>query len=113
MSHKFAASENGHGTDRPKDVVTTEIRPQPSFSALLLRRILKQIEGTLVTDLPPPESFANGRTCDLELVLDRVDVPPESSAHEELQGDVAQEEPTIERLSAFGETLKGKMCSPG
>ncbi|KAF8898139.1 hypothetical protein CPB84DRAFT_1847875 [Gymnopilus junonius] len=59
VSHKFMPSETHQDTDRPKDVVTTEIRPMPSFS-LLLRRILRQIDGTLVTDLPPPEAFTSG-----------------------------------------------------
>ncbi|KAF8966443.1 hypothetical protein BDZ97DRAFT_684522 [Flammula alnicola] len=106
ISHKYAPSETHQGVDLPEDVVTTETRPKPSFSTLLLRRILRQINGNLVSDLPPPEAFTSGRTCDFEMVLDRVSVPVSVQNPEEAS-EVGLNT-TLEQLSAFGETLKGK-----
>lgn len=108
ISHKYAPLETHHGSDHPKDVVTTEIRPKPSFSTLFLRRILRQIDGKLLSDLPPPEAFTSGRTCDLELVLDRVPTPIHGHTAEDNQDGSANTEPTLELLSTFGECLKGK-----
>ncbi|KIM34787.1 hypothetical protein M413DRAFT_80030 [Hebeloma cylindrosporum] len=108
ISHKYAPSETHQGGEHPKDVVTTEIRPKPSFSTLFLRRILRQIDGQLVSDLPPPEAFTSGRTCDLELVLDRVPTPIHPHIGEDNQDGTTNTEPTLELLSTFGESLKGK-----
>ena len=108
ISHKYAPSETHQGCDHPKDVVTTEIRPKPSFSTLFLRRILRQIDGKLVSDLPPPEAFTSGRTCDLELVLDRVPTPVHTHTAEDGRDGTTNTEPTLELLSTFGECLKGK-----
>ncbi|KAF9480790.1 hypothetical protein BDN70DRAFT_977219 [Pholiota conissans] len=107
ISHKYSPSETHQGVSHPKDVVTTEIRPRPSFNTLFLRRILRQIDGNLIEDLPPPEAFTSGRTCDLEMVLDRVPLPPAAPPAEHAN-DGALNEPSLEQLSSFGETLKGK-----
>lgn len=107
ISHKYAPSETYHDSDRPHDVVTTETRAQPIFSTLLLRRILKQIDGRLSSDLPPPEAFTSGRTCDLEMVLDRVPLPTHAIAPQPFEEGI-NPEPSLEQLSSFGETLKGK-----
>lgn len=111
ISHKYALSETQQqGVDQPMDAVATEVRPTPSFSTLLLQRILAHIGGKLVSDLPPPSTFTNGRTCDLEMVLERVPVPLQvAGSFTELQE--GSTEPTLEQLSSFGETLKGKKVS--
>ncbi|KAJ3517555.1 hypothetical protein NLJ89_g417 [Agrocybe chaxingu] len=101
ISHKYAVSDVQPAGDLPKDP-TNETRAQPTFSTLLLRRILRQINGNLVPDLPPPEVFASGRTCHLEMILDRVLAPPA------LQDEEDNKQPTFEQLSSFGESLKGK-----
>ena len=105
ISHKYAPSENQQS--QPTDSVTTEVRSQPHFSALLLRRILRQIGGNLIADLPPPETFTSGRTCDLEIVLDRVPFPVPSHIADE-NSEITVGDPTLEQLSSFGESLKGK-----
>ncbi|PPQ68656.1 hypothetical protein CVT24_005387 [Panaeolus cyanescens] len=106
ISHKYAPSESVQGIGYPKDVVTTEIRREPSFSTLLLRRILSKFGGNLVSGLPPPEAFTSGRTCDLEMVLQRVRVPLSIASN---MGDNDQNsEPSLDQLATFGKTLKGK-----
>lgn len=106
ISHKYTPSESVQGIGYPKDVVTTEIRREPSFSTLLLRRILSKFGGNLVAGLPPPEAFTSGRTCDLEMVLQRVRVPP-SIASNTVENE-QNSEPSLEQLATFGKTLKGK-----
>ncbi|KAF8164884.1 hypothetical protein B0H34DRAFT_215834 [Crassisporium funariophilum] len=108
ISHKYAPSETHQGEGHPKDVVTTEIRPKPSFSTLLLRRILKQIDGRLISDLPPPEAFTSGRTCDLQMTLERLPLPLPTMSGDLVDDESVNTEPTLDQLSAFGETLKGK-----
>ncbi|KAF5322460.1 hypothetical protein D9619_001179 [Psilocybe cf. subviscida] len=106
VSHKYAPSDTHQGGDHPRDVVTTEIRPKPAFSTFLVHRILQDIGGTLKADLPPPENFTSGRTCDFEMILERVPVPLPTAASYELDG--ISNDPTLEQLASFGETLKGK-----
>jgi len=105
ISHKYAPSETHQGENHPRDVVTTEIRPKLSFDTLFLRRILRQIDGKLVSDLPPPELFTSGRTCDLHIALQRLPMPS-STPVAELTDEEA--EPSLEQLASFGESLKGK-----
>ncbi|KAJ7087279.1 hypothetical protein B0H15DRAFT_781406 [Mycena belliarum] len=90
IAHKFCLS-NPYATE-------PENRPEPHFSSLLLRRLLRQLGGTLTHDLP---SSAAGRTCELALVLDRAPVKAISETP-----DVGGE-PTLEELVVFAETLKG------
>lgn len=62
--------------------------------------------GDLKSDLPPPESFSSGRTCDLELLLDHAQSLPPTPA--EFADHNQHTEPTLEELRSFGATLKGK-----
>lgn len=98
ISHRFAPSEFVDFAPTVPD----EIRPKPYFSTLLFRHILLQIGGTLRSDLPPPESFLNGRTWEVDFVLDQVEAPTTPLCGDE------QNQPTLEQLSSFGESLKGK-----
>ena len=105
ISHKYAPSKTHQGENHPKGVVTTQIRPKPAFDTLFLQRILRQIDGKLISDLPPPESFTSGRTCDLHITLQRSPAPF-STPVAELTDEGA--EPSLEQLASFGESLKGK-----
>ena len=105
ISHKYAPSESHQGDNYPRDVVTTEIRPKLAFDTLLLQSILRQIGGELISDLPPPESFISGRTCDLHLALQRLPAPRSTPAAELTDEEM---EPSLEQLASFGESLKGK-----
>jgi osomolarity two-component system, response regulator SSK1 len=105
ISHKYAPSESHQGENHPRDVVTTEIRPKLAFDTLFLQRILRQIGGELISDLPPPESFISGRTCDLHLTLQSLPAPPSTPAAELTDEEM---EPSLEQLASFGESLKGK-----
>ncbi|KAF9464271.1 hypothetical protein BDZ94DRAFT_1256728 [Collybia nuda] len=108
ISHKFHSSipvlRNKPTTSGVKS------RPQPSFSSLLLRRLLHQIGAMLTSNLPPPKQFVDGRTCDFTLILERGSL---SLTNTPLVGDMQDDdplatEPSVEQLSMFAEGLKGK-----
>lgn len=105
ISHKYALSKSPQKKNHPRDVVTTEIRPKLSFDTLFLRRILRQIDGELISDLPPPELFTSGRTCDLRIALQRLPAPSSTPVAELTDEET---EPSLEQLASFGEGLKGK-----
>ena len=105
ISHKYAPSKSHQRNDHPRDVVVTEIRPKLTFDTLFLRRILQQIDGELISDLPPPELFTSGRTCDLHIALQRLPAPSSTPVAELTDEET---EPSLEQLAAFGESLKGK-----
>ena len=98
--HKYALSKSHQRHNYPRDVATTEIRPKLTFDTFFLRRILRQIDGELISDLSPP-----GRTCDLHIPLQRLPAPS-STPVAELTGE--EMEPNLEQLASFGESLKGK-----
>ncbi|KAJ7638408.1 hypothetical protein FB45DRAFT_902747 [Roridomyces roridus] len=87
IAHKFAAP--------------CEARPEPHFSSLVLRRLLRQLGGSLASDLP---SSTAGRICELSLTLDRA---VSGSAGPAATPTSTDGEPTLEELAAFAETLKG------
>nr|UPW42858.1 mitotic catastrophe suppressor 4 [Hypsizygus marmoreus] len=85
-------------------------RPRPTFSTLLLRRLLHHIGATLTPDLPPPKLFPDGRSCDFTLMLERGAL---SVTNTPIIGQLADEdpgpgEPSVEQLTLFAEGLKGK-----
>ncbi|KAF7331679.1 hypothetical protein MKEN_00047600 [Mycena kentingensis (nom. inval.)] len=88
IAHKFAHSDSD-----------LDPRPEPHFSSLILRRLLRQIRGSLTHDLP---SSTGGRTCELTLTLDRA---PTDMLSPSVSTDIV--EPTMEELAAFADTLKG------
>ncbi|KAH6915503.1 response regulator receiver domain-containing protein [Coprinopsis sp. MPI-PUGE-AT-0042] len=111
IGHRFAFPEripNGPYGPEPE-----QVRQQPNFSALLLRRILRQTNGTLIGDLPPSENYASGRTVELSFPLrrprstlstpfDETGLPEEPQYHHD---------PTLRQLVLFAETLKGKKAT--
>ncbi|KAF8629630.1 hypothetical protein AX15_003364 [Amanita polypyramis BW_CC] len=99
ISHKFLS---------PVYPVEAQTRPKPAFSTLLLRRILHRIDAKLVSDLPPPPSFTRGRTCELRLALTRSKSTPGLPPKSEGDVDLVATEPSLEQLSTFTESLKGK-----
>ncbi|CAK5276108.1 unnamed protein product [Mycena citricolor] len=89
IAHKHRASYDG-------------IRKDPHFSSLILRRLLRLIGGQLSHDLP---SSTNVRTCELSLTMERASRGGSSPSRSE--NSAGKEEPTLEELTAFAETLKG------
>ncbi|KAF8516635.1 hypothetical protein JB92DRAFT_2909811 [Gautieria morchelliformis] len=100
---------------RPPDLIET--RPEPQFESRLLRCLLKLIGGTLRTSLEP-KSFPKGRRCELSVtlergpplaVLDERTPPAEDDMYRQPPSDIRlAREPSIEELTGFAETLRGK-----
>ncbi|KAF7354900.1 hypothetical protein MSAN_01404500 [Mycena sanguinolenta] len=95
IAHKFAQSNPYTPQSEP------ESRAEPHFSGLILRRLLRQIGGSLTHDLP---SSTAGRTCELSLTFDRA---PAGTVDTSPAGTPGTTEPTLEELRAFADTLKG------
>lgn len=98
ISHKFCS----------QDSVEEQTRTQPALSTVILRRILSPIGAKLVSDLPPPPSFTCGRSCELRLTLTRGKSSPPTPAVMVTDADLVAAEPSLEQLSTFAESLKGK-----
>lgn len=111
IGHRFAFPER-----QPNDPFGPEpeqVRQEPNFQSLLLRRILRQTNGSLIGDLPPSENYASGRTVELSFPLRRprsmLSTPfDESALPEEPQ---YHHDPTLRQLVLFAETLKGKKAT--
>ncbi|KAJ7895978.1 hypothetical protein B0H14DRAFT_2679883 [Mycena olivaceomarginata] len=95
IAHKFAQSNPYTPEFEP------ELRAEPHFSSLILRRLLRQVGGLLSHDV---RSSTGGRTCELSLTLDRA---PAGAVDASPAGTPGTAEPTLEELAAFAETLKG------
>lgn len=92
------------------------LRPKATFGSLILRRLLRYLDATLETDLKPKGSFV-GRSCEVTILLEQGDasrldttapITPEDAAflgYPELR--IAQE-PSLEQLVSFSESLRGK-----
>lgn len=82
---------------------------------VILQRLLRQVGASLACDLQP-KSFAGGRACELTVTLERAPSavnaravpPPEDVTYQLLSGVRIAEEPTLEELAQFAETLRGK-----
>ncbi|EDR05018.1 uncharacterized protein LACBIDRAFT_303735 [Laccaria bicolor S238N-H82] len=107
ISHKYGPSELDQGTSR-SNTSESPTRPRASFSAQLLHQILDQIDGTLEPELLIPESLTSGRTCDLRFTLQSVASPPRTPIQEFGTESGGSPEPSIELLTTFVESLKGK-----
>jgi osomolarity two-component system response regulator SSK1 len=110
ISHKYGSSELEQGASG-SNTSESPIRPKASFSAELLHQILDQINGTLEPDLSTPESLASERTCDLRFTLQSVASPPRTPIQEFGTEGGGSPEPSIELLTTFVESLKGKKAT--
>lgn len=110
ISHKYGPSELDQGASG-SNTSESPTRPKASFSAQLLHLILDQINGTLEPDLSTPESLTSGRTCDLRFTLQSVASPPRTPIQEFGTEGGGSPEPSIELLTTFVESLKGKKAT--
>ncbi|RPD66714.1 hypothetical protein L227DRAFT_490960 [Lentinus tigrinus ALCF2SS1-6] len=92
-------------------------RNQPSFKTLILRRLLQHVGAHLETEVEPSGALV-GRCCVLSITLDRgaasvvdptVNLSPEDAAYLGYPADLRiAHEPTLEQLTQFAESLKGR-----
>ncbi|KAH8829754.1 hypothetical protein DL96DRAFT_902400 [Flagelloscypha sp. PMI_526] len=97
------------GSPPLEDALATSVRPPACLDGLILRRLLRHINASLKTVPPPPKmEGSEGRTVEISLRLERgtPTVPsPTSPGSPEESGTP---EPSMEQLSAFSNTLRGK-----
>ncbi|KAI0796524.1 hypothetical protein C8Q75DRAFT_710785 [Abortiporus biennis] len=113
VAHRFStadyASDSGCGLSRP----------QPVLNSLMLRRLLRHIGASIETDMKP-KGFFLGRSCEVSLVLEpgtlsTIDsctpVTPEVAAYIGYPDLRISQEPTLEHLTQFAESLRGKKAT--
>ncbi|KAJ3783645.1 hypothetical protein GGU10DRAFT_388942 [Lentinula aff. detonsa] len=97
--HKFSSSSTSEGIPRP----------QLSLSSLNLRRLLTIVGATLSEYKPTFDGpLEVGRSCRLSLALDGGISPQQTPATVTEDNSVSASEPTLEQLSTFVDSLKGK-----
>ncbi|OJT13376.1 Oxidative stress response two-component system protein SSK1 [Trametes pubescens] len=121
IAHRFGMADapspmDDSGTVDPKDAYVPPSRNQPTFKSLILRRLLQHVDAQL-DDVPSKGSFV-GRCCVLATTLDRgspsvvdpaVHLSPEDAAFIGYPADMRiSHEPTLEQLTQFAESLKGR-----
>ncbi|KAF9268346.1 hypothetical protein L218DRAFT_1073656 [Marasmius fiardii PR-910] len=82
-----------------------DTRAQPVLTSLLLRRLLRKVGATLTQDLPSSE---NGRHCRISFELETGSPPVDTPATVKANSDGISGEPSLEQLTIFMESLKGK-----
>ncbi|THH11261.1 hypothetical protein EW145_g776 [Phellinidium pouzarii] len=121
VGHKFSTPDSAFTMENnPKVTASTSLfRSKPRMDTIFLRRMLARIGGTLKEDLQP-HSFSPGRSCELTVTLEAgsseyLTQPPRLSAEEEAMRQPyasmniqLASEPSLEELSRFIESLKGK-----
>ncbi|CAL1701509.1 unnamed protein product [Somion occarium] len=108
IAHKFGTGQSG-------DI--TANRTQPHFSSLILRRLLRHIGGAVLDVEANPRDTFVGRSYEMSIVLEPGELtvlnPPGLITPEEAalvgypEYRIAQE-PTLEELNQFTESLRGK-----
>ncbi|KAI0824651.1 hypothetical protein BC628DRAFT_1321751 [Trametes gibbosa] len=122
IAHRFAISDSmsttgDYGSSQAEEAARFSSRNHPSFKTLILRRLLQHVDATLDIDAPARGVFV-GRYCVLSVTLDRgapsvvdpaVNLSPEDAAYIGYPADMRiSHEPTLEQLTAFAESLRGR-----
>ncbi|OCH86214.1 hypothetical protein OBBRIDRAFT_738387 [Obba rivulosa] len=91
-------------------------RPEPSFKTLFLRRLLRHVGASLDVGIQSRIAFA-GRSCELSIILERgspsvvdphTQVPLEDAAYLGYPEFRIANEPSLQELTQFAESLRGK-----
>ncbi|GBE79350.1 hypothetical protein SCP_0205480 [Sparassis crispa] len=121
IAHRFSATEVEE-VDSPETSASSSLpfmRPEPSFSSLLLRRLLRHVNASLETDVHTKHPFP-GRPYELTMTLERglpsvvdpvVNLPPEDAASLGYPDFRIAQEPTLEQLNQFAESMRGKKAT--
>ncbi|KAJ3811143.1 hypothetical protein F5876DRAFT_65048 [Lentinula aff. lateritia] len=97
--HRFSPASTSEGLSRHK----------PSFTSLNLRRLLVTVGATLSEYKPSFDGLLKiGHNCRLSFVLDGGISPQQTPATVTEDNSISASEPTLEQLSTFVDSLKGK-----
>ncbi|KIL00473.1 hypothetical protein PAXRUDRAFT_821671 [Paxillus rubicundulus Ve08.2h10] len=118
ITHRFKQSEAGGDVPTPTSIDPPSVRCRPSFDSLLLQRLFMRTGASFACDLPVRENLS-GWTCELSFPLQcgssaiinaRTTPVLEVNSHL-LSGTRITREPTLEELTQFSETLRGKKAT--
>ncbi len=117
ITHRYAGVELDKSTKIESQLGTQ--RPSPSFDTLILRHLLRHLGASLDHGLPPRGSFP-GHSCEIAITLEpgepsavnpSVTVTPVDAAILGYPDIHIADEPTMEELIQFTETLRGKSAT--
>lgn len=95
-------------------------RSEPQFSSLILRRLLRHVGASLEIEASPRVPVLIGRSCELTIVLEPGEpsvlnpqglITPEDAALVGYPEYRIAHEPTLEQLTLFAESLRGKKAT--
>lgn len=126
IAHKFSSPDTTGITPAESERIIPNpnpspvlVRTRPNLDSLILRRLLRRINGTIKPDLAP-KLFAPGRSTELTVLVeagspDLLAKPPSFTPEEEaarqpfINANIQlAAEPSLEELFSFLDTLKGK-----
>ncbi|KAL0565582.1 hypothetical protein V5O48_016438, partial [Marasmius crinis-equi] len=96
--HRFGVTESSNNLDT---------RPQPVLTTILLRRLLRKVGAVLTQDTPANDS-GRGRSCRISFTLEAGAPPLDTPSAVTTSKDGLSNEPSLEQLTTFLESLKGK-----
>ena len=120
IAHRFSCTEVSYrpASTPPSPTIPEDPGPEPAASSgrppLILNdafmlRLLQQVSGKFVTNLKP-QGFSQGRGSELTVILDygRIEDPPPDPDIAPCANIELSQEPTLQELATFSETLRGK-----
>lgn len=118
ITHHFGESDAGDDSVTPTHLDPPPLRPKPDFVTALLQRLFLRTGATFASDLPRRNNLP-GRICELTFRLECGSLsavnaratPVFDSASPPLSGTRIAKEPTLEELTHFSETLRGKKAT--
>lgn len=117
IAHKFYVPEVFDADESVKDDPPPYPRPQPSFKTLILRRLLRHVGASLISDATPRGTFV-GRSYEMSVKLEggsltvadpAIDLTPQDAAYLGYPQEFRiAHEPSLEQLIQFVESLRGR-----
>lgn len=118
ITHNFGESNGGDDMATPTNPDPCPLRPRPNFTSALVRRLFLRTKASFTCDLPRRNNLP-GRVCEIAFRLERGSLsainartaPVSDSASPLLSGTRIAKEPTLEELTQFSESLRGKKAT--
>lgn len=118
ITHNFGESNVGDDMATPTNPDPCPLRPRPNFTSALVQRLFLRTKASFTCDLPRRNNLP-GRVCEIAFRLERGSLsainartaPVSDSASPLLSGTRIAKEPTLEELTQFSESLRGKKAT--
>ncbi|KAI6046474.1 hypothetical protein EDC04DRAFT_1476512 [Pisolithus marmoratus] len=118
ITHNFGESDMGDDLATPTHPDSCPLRVRPNFTSPLVQRLFLRTKASFTCDLPRRTNLP-GRVCEIAFRLERGSLsainartaPVSGSASPLLSGTRIAKEPTLEELTQFSESLRGKKAT--